>query len=181
MVRRRFEWRVHEQYFVELADHAAADGERSASGLRAALRHDGEYRSGSAARAAPAGQEHPRLRPGRDLAPQSTPGAQGPNQVCRVSRLGPGHRAAHPEGRGTEFARAARGRSADGDPERLRGPREADDGLAGPLVSDRPDAYQHVHAGEGSELTRISGDRRLRLASSRIASSERTGEARAAP
>ena len=67
-----------------------------------------------------------------------------------------------------------------GVPERLRRARQADDGPAGAGVSDRPDAHQHVHAGARGQRPRVSGDRRVRLASSALAPPGRGRQARTA-
>ena len=57
-LRRRCELRLHEHHRVADADHPAADRERSARGVRAAVRHQRQHRPGSAPGAPAARPQH---------------------------------------------------------------------------------------------------------------------------
>ena len=61
-LRRRRELRLHEHHRVAHADHAAADRERSARGVRAAVRHERQHRRAARARPHQARPQHPRFR-----------------------------------------------------------------------------------------------------------------------
>ena len=78
-------------------------------------------------------------------------GRRRPRQADRVSRRRARRRAAHPEGRGAERARAAGGRAARGHPGNLRGARKLMFDLQVLAYQTRPDARHHVH--DGRELS----------------------------
>ena len=172
--------RLHQHDLLAHADDAAADGERSARGVRDAVRHQRQHRPGSAARPHAAGPQHPGQR--ERGAERSGAGhrRERPQQARRVSRRVARHRAAHPDGRAAERPRAAGGRSAGRRAERLRRARAADDGPAGARLADRPDPHQHVHAGARDQRPGVSGGRGARLAPPALASPGRAGEAGAA-
>ena len=89
------------------AQHAAADREQSARGVRAAVRRQRQHRSAGAARAHPPGPQRARLGPRGSRAPAGCARAERPREADRVSRRDPRRRAPHPEGRRAERQGAA--------------------------------------------------------------------------
>ena len=95
------------------ADHAAADRKRPARGVRAAVRHQRQHRSRRRGSRASSGTAASSTSSTSRLAGlERVIGPQDQVEARRVPRLGSRHRAAHPDGRGAEHARAAGRRSA---------------------------------------------------------------------
>ena len=175
-MRRRLQLRLHQHDLVAHADDAAADGEQSARGVRAAVRRQRQHRPrrrgwrGSRTIAASSTRSSRKCSGcGARLGPADTRQADG------VPRRGARHRAADPEGRGAERRRAA----VDGAAERrhpgdLRRAREADVRSAGAGVPDRHDPRHHLHDGARSEPADLSRDRRRRIRTTRCRTTRTT-------
>ena len=99
-LRRRVQLCLHQHAELEHADHAAADGEQSARGLRTAVRRRRQHGSGRTPRADPAGPEHPRRRDAQGgPAPQGAR-RRGPRKALGLPDRGAGRGAAHRADRG---------------------------------------------------------------------------------
>ena len=180
-LRRRRELRLHQHDRLAHADHAAADRERPARRVRAAVRHERQHRS--AARLARMQRDRSILDFVGDEIGEPRAASSGRGDKVKLDEYLESVRDIE---RRIQMAEQQNSRELPvvdqpiGMPERLRRARQADDGPAGARLSDRPDARQHVHAGARGQRPRLSGDRRLRLAPPAVAPPGRAGQARAA-
>ena len=179
-LRRRRELRLHEHDRVAHADHAAADRERPARRVRAAVRHQRQHRSRRAAGPHAARPQHPRL--GRRAKLQRLERTLGRGDQAKLAEYLDSvrdveRRIQMAEEQNSRELPVVDSRRASRATTRAR---EADDGPAGAGVSDRHDPRQHVHAGARGQRPRLSGDRRVGLAPPALAPPGRAGQARAA-
>ena len=174
-----FRVRLHQHDLLAEREHAAADAEQPARGVRAAVRRQRQHRSEGAARAHPAGSQRSRLgqrgsrapagrRSGRAIAPSS------PSISTRSATSSGASR--RPRSRATRSCRSSSIPPAF--PATYEEHVKLMFDLAGAGVSVRSDARHHVHAGPRVQRHDVSADRRARRAPPDLAPPERGGEDR---
>ena len=179
-LRPRLQLRLRQHHLVAHADHAAADGERSARGVRAPVRRRGQHRQRRAAGPAPRGPERARLRRRGGEGPPAVARRGRRRQARAVPRRGARRGAPGPDGRAPGRPGDAGLRAAGRHPRHVRGACQADVRPVGARLPDRSDARRHVHDRQGGQRPVIPGDRRAQRAPRRIASPERPAAARGA-
>ena len=174
----RLQLRLHEHDLVELADHAAADGDQSAGGVRAAVRPAGHPARARArgAGATAASSTRRRRRPARSAASGSGRAiASGSASISTTSARSSGASSARKRATAREITTPD---APVGVPESFEEHVGADVRPAGGRLSGRPDARLHVHDGARAQPADLSADRRHRAAPHRLASRQRPGEDR---
>ena len=101
-LRHRVRLSLHEHDQLEEPEHAAADAEQPARGVRAPVRRQHQHGSEGAAGAAAAAAKRARLGQRGGRAPAGSAAAERSHEADRVSRRHPRRRAAHPDRRAAE-------------------------------------------------------------------------------
>ena len=160
--------RLHEHAELADADDAAADGDQSASRVRAPVRR--WWHAGTASRAHAHRSQPARLRGRRSEAHRRRSADTRSRATRRVSELHPGDRAAHRTRREAGARAAGRAERAGGRARGLRRARRVDVRPAGARIPGGSDACLHLHDGARSQPADVSRDRRDRTAPLDLAS-----------
>ena len=166
--------RVHEHAQLEERDHAAADGDQPAAGVRAPVRRRHHARGAAWRGSRPTRASSISSRAISSSSPASI-GARDKARLDEYTRARARDRAPRAAGRAPDRLADRRARSAGGRAGGVRGARHADVRLHGDRVRGRPDARERVHADARAEPADLPEHRRHRAAPHDLAPRQQAG------